>query len=51
MDPRLMIGSRSPQLRNISNTTNNSGYSSQKTNNQKNFSCVLFKDKIEGHKK
>ncbi len=45
MDPRLMIGSRSPQLRNISNTTNNSGYSSQKTNNQKNLS---FEDIFNG---
>ena len=45
MDPRLMIGSRSPLLRGLSNATNLNGYSSQKTNNQKG---VSFEELLNG---
>lgn len=45
MDPRLMIGSRSPLLRGLSNSTNLNGYSSQKTNNQK---AVSFQELLNG---
>ena len=45
MDPRLMIGSRSPLLRGLSNSTNLNGYSSPKTNNQKG---VSFQELLNG---
>ena len=45
MDPRLMIGSRSPLLRGLSNSTNLNGYSSPKTNNQKG---VSFEELLNG---
>lgn len=45
MDPRLMIGSRSPLLRGLSNATNLNGYSSPKTNNQKG---VSFEELLNG---
>jgi len=45
MDPRLMIGSRSPLLRGLTNSTNLNGYSSQKTNNQKG---VSFQELLNG---
>lgn len=45
MDPRFLIGSRGPQLRNLTNTTKTNGYSSPKTNNQNN---VSFEDLLNG---
>lgn len=38
MDPRLMIGSRGPQLRGLSNLPSLSGLSTNKTNNQQGLS-------------
>ncbi len=38
MDPRLMIGSRGPQLRGLSNAPSLSGLSTNKTNNQQGLS-------------
>lgn len=45
MDPRLMIGSRGPQLRGLSNNPNLSNLSSGKTNNKQG---LTFEDLLNG---